>query len=482
MKVYAGHLPGIRHSEVAWHSLHFGHVGSALEVCVPVLSEAQIATLAASVRDNARRYLHTLSVARITALIDEAIARLLDRSHPVRQQAERLLPLVTGYDADMLRLGLTGYLKTFREPQLRRFLAEDFGNVQMLDDFQPRPKGGFARAFGPQLLLQIWAGNVPGLSLWSLIAGLLVKAGSVGKVASAEPLMAGWFAQLLAEIDPQLGDCLAVVWWQGGDERTEQQWFREADVVMAYGGETALTAMQRRLPPATRFLPHGHKISFGMVARSALDVRRGTALARQVAYDVMRYDQAGCYSPQALFIERGGRVSPQEFAAYLAHELAALAQRYPRATLTLGESQAVAAWRNAEEMRALSGDRTLYGDEHDAWAVVYVDKPEPLQPGALGRTLKVIAVDTLEETVNWVAAQRAYLQSVGLAAAPEVLFRLAAQLGAAGVTRITALGNMTSPEAGWHHDGRFSLLDLVTLCEIEQAAETAAEHYAPYLD
>lgn len=88
----------------------------------------------------------------------------------------------------------------------------------------------------------------------------------------------------------------------------------------------------------------------------------------------------------------------------------------------------------------------------------------------------------MEETVSWVAAQRAYLQSVGLAAAPEVLFRLAAQLGAAGVTRITALGNMTSPEAGWHHDGRFSLLDLVTLCEIEQAAETAAEHYAPYLD
>ena len=48
MKVYAGHLPGIRHSEVAWHSLHFGQQGSTLEVCVPVLSEAQIATLGAT--------------------------------------------------------------------------------------------------------------------------------------------------------------------------------------------------------------------------------------------------------------------------------------------------------------------------------------------------------------------------------------------------------------------------------------------------
>ncbi len=63
---------------------------------------------------------------------------------------------------------------------------------------------------------------MPGLSLWSLICGLLVKAGTVGKVASAEPLLAGWFAQILAEIDPRLGECLAVVWWKGGDAEAER--------------------------------------------------------------------------------------------------------------------------------------------------------------------------------------------------------------------------------------------------------------------
>jgi hypothetical protein len=41
---------------------------------------------------------------------------------------------------------------------------------------------------------------------------------------------------------------------------------------------------------------------------------------------------------------------------------------------------------------------------------------------------------------------------------------------------------MTAPEAGWHHDGRFSLLDLVTFTEIEQSAEAAAEGFAPYVD
>ncbi len=41
---------------------------------------------------------------------------------------------------------------------------------------------------------------------------------------------------------------------------------------------------------------------------------------------------------------------------------------------------------------------------------------------------------------------------------------------------------MTSPEAGWHHDGRFNLLDLVILTEIEHSAEAAADDFAAYVD
>ena len=41
---------------------------------------------------------------------------------------------------------------------------------------------------------------------------------------------------------------------------------------------------------------------------------------------------------------------------------------------------------------------------------------------------------------------------------------------------------MTAPEAGWHHDGRFNLLDLVRIVEIEHGAEAAAEDFADYLD
>src|SRR5690606_25201225 len=144
---------------------------------------------------------------------------------------------------------------TFRAPELKKFVAGDFANPSVLDDFQPAAKGGFARAVGPDVLVHVWAGNVPGLPLWSLVSGLLVKAGNVGKVASAEPLFAGWFAQALAGIEPRLADCLAIVWWKGGDAARESAVLKQADMVLAYGGNESLAQLRSRVPATTRFLP-----------------------------------------------------------------------------------------------------------------------------------------------------------------------------------------------------------------------------------
>ena len=81
-----------------------------------------------------------------------------------------------------------------------------------------------------------------------------------------------------------------------------------------------------------------------------------------------------------------------------------------------------------------------------------------------------------------ISPYKAFLQTVGIAAPPEELYRLADSLGTVGVTRISALGHMTAPEAGWHHDGRFNLADLITLTEIERSAEAEADGFAPYVD
>lgn len=476
----AGHLPGLGRDDVEWRTLAFGSGAQRAEIEVPVLRPEQMRALARRVKQASARQLQTLPVSRIIEIVDTAIARLLDPADPWRQEAERLLPVVTGYDADMVRLGLGAYLQTFRAPQLHRFVAEDFANPKVLDEFQPAAKGGAVRAFGPELLVHSWAGNVPALPLWSLVCGLLVKAGNVGKLPSAEPVFASLFARLLAEVHPPWADCLAVVWWKGGETGVASALFAEADTVLAYGGNDALEQVRAQLPVTTRFLGYGHKLAFGLVGRAALDMQRAQATARLAAHDIVRYEQQGCYSPHLFYVERGGRVDPRSFAGYLAAELANLQHRYPRRALALEEGAAIAGWRQAAELRAMAGGTELLGRADAAWSVACTDTAQPLAPTAGGRCIVVAAVDALDDAVRQVAPHSRWLQTAGIAAEPRELFRLAGLLGRAGVTRVAAMGAMTAPEAGWHHDGRFNLLDLVRMVEIEQSAERAADRLAPY--
>ena len=480
-RIRAGYLPGLNDDEVQWQTLDFkSRDGQVLEVCVPVLTAPQMQALACRVRTAAAIHLRPMPVAEIIDAVDRAMARLLDRNDIYRQQAEAWLPVVSGYDADMVRLGLTGFFKTFRAAQLKRFVAEDFANPAVLDGFQPAAKGGAVRAFGPDLLVHSWAGNVPALSLWSLVCGLLVKAPAIGKLASAEPLFAGWFARLLAEVHPPLADCLAVVWWRGAGGEEADALYAQADTVLAYGGNQTLDALRRRLPVTTRFLPHGHKLGFGLIGAQALDTLKAPAMARQAAWDVMRYDQQGCYSPHVFYVQRGAPVSPRAFADYLAAELANLQRRFARRELDLEEGAALARWQQNMEWGGEA--HQLLGPVDAPWSVAYSESLQPLAPTALYRTIAVVAVDRLDAVLPVVAAQRDYLQTAGIAAGPEELYRLAGLLGAAGVTRISAIGSMSMPEAGWHHDGRFNLLDLVRMTEIEQSAELAAQPLASYAD
>lgn len=499
------HLPGLASRDIEWRVLRFAAHGRALDVEVPLLTDAQMKTLADHVRRAARERLQPMPVDAIIDLIDRAVARLLDTRDPLRCLADDMLPTVTGFDEEMVRLGLTASLQTFRAPQLQRFVAQDFANPKVLDRFQPALKGGALRAFGPALLAHVWAGNVPGLPLWSLACGLLVKSGNIGKLPSAEPVFATLLAQALCAVHPPLADCLAMVWWKGGQPGPAAALCGEAETVLAYGSNAALAEIREQVPASTRFISYGHKLGLALVGRTALDRQRGPAAARRAAQDIVRWEQQGCYSPHAIYVERGGALSPREFAQHLAGELANLAHRHPRRTLALDEAEAVAAWRHSAEWRVLNADAArrsddatrpgddaavpddeqpaaceLLGNDATSWSLAFSDTSQPLSPSAGQRCVQVSAVATLDDVLPLLAPHAAFLQTVALASTPAELYRLGEALGRIGVTRIAALGAMTQPEAGWHHDGRFNLADLVRLVDIDQEAERQADHLAPY--
>ena len=116
------------------------------------------------------------------------------------------------------------------------------------------------------------------------------------------------------------------------------------------------------------------------------------------------------------------------------------------------------------------------------WTVVYEEEAVDFTPSPLNRAIRVIAFEKIEDILPSIKPYRSFLQTVGMAATPKELFQWAENLAWIGVTRITALGRMTAPEAGWHHDGRFNLLDLINMVDIESSAEEDSERFAPYVD
>jgi acyl-CoA reductase-like NAD-dependent aldehyde dehydrogenase len=402
----------------------------------------------------AQRALAERPVDEILAVLDRVAARWLDHASQIRWEAQERLAAGTGLAPAMLRRGLDDMIR--RMQGIGALLDQDLGTREALDGFFWRSGGVLSRAWGPGLLVCVFSGNVPGIPAFDMALGLALKSAVLVRPAAAEPVFAELFARSVAAADEGLGRCLAVARW--GYEET---WpYERAGAVLAYGSDQSVAAIGQRVPSGVRFIGHGHKISFAVVAREAADA----ATARRLAYDVAMYDQQGCVSPHMAFVERGGALSPADFARACGAALAALHGEMPRAKLAPEEAMALRTVRDEAEFAA----DALYASEGDlAWAVVHSETPAFL-PSPLNRLLRTFAVADLSEVAGIVAPFATYLQTVAVAAPAGRRAALAEALGRLGASRVCAIGRAQEPGPLWRHDGRPTAGDLVRWTEIEE--------------
>lgn len=464
----AFHLPAIpRPRTTTWA---YGRGEDAFEVRVPRLSPADLRRQVDALGEARDAHLAGRPVAEIVGVIDAVATRFLDSGDPLRQAAERALPAVTNYSPAMIRLVLDRMAADWRAPRLRELLRAEFGDPRVLDGFVPAPRShGQHAAFGPRLAVHVFSGNVPGVAVTSVIRSLLVKAATLGKAAVGEPLLAALFARGVAEADAELGACLAVTYWAGGDEGMERAALDPADAVVVYGGAEAIASIRGRTPPGARFLGYGPKVSFGVVGRAALaDGDAAREAARGAALDASTFDQQGCVSPHLFYAESGGAVSPEAWAGMLAEAMGEVEAALPRGTLSPGESSAIRQLRGEMEFAEAGGGgvRLHASAEGTAWSVVYDPRPD-FTASCLNRVVRVKPVERLEDVAGLVAPFAPVLQTVGVAAAPDEVRALALALGRAGASRFAPLGRMAWPPPWWHHDGRPPLRDLVRWVDLE---------------
>jgi hypothetical protein len=318
-------------------------------------------------------------------------------------------------------------------------------------------------------MLQIYAGNVPGLPVWPFYSALAMKSALLAKTASQEPVLAPLLARTIAEEDPGLGACFAVVWWKGGTDELDRAAISRAPAVLAFGSENATANIARESHPDATLVLHGPKVSVGYISSAALTRSALPSLASRAAYDIALYDQQGCLSPHAFYVERGGEIGPAAFASALGGALEALRDELPRSEPSAERAASVQLYRaqaQFEEAVGSRGTQVLASREGTDWTLVYEDGAG-FTPTPAYRIVRIHAVRGVEEVARALRPVAHAIEAVGIEARGREKEDLAAAFAAIGVPRIAEVGSLQSPALSGTHGGVHRLAPFLRWSTVE---------------
>ena len=464
------YLPEMLRKEVSQfsYSVHeFPEQDTAIRVEFPVVTPGLLASVVAFLKKS-KAYLEQKSVAEIAAILDRASERWLDDGFPKKVSAVDAISLFTGFAPEMVRESIKVEHLSSRKEDLLRAIRSELGDPAFLDGFQySKDRCCYSKATGPELTAAIFSSNIPGLPHLSIMRSFLVKSPIIGKASREEPIFPPLYAETLQEIDPGIGNCMAILSWRGGDEAIEDILFQHSGVVIVYGSEETCNSVSRRVPPATRVIPHSHRVGFGAVGNEMLTRENSSSLASRIAYDVSTFDQFACISPQVYFLEEGGEVSPKEFMPELARAMQSLEKSMPPARLNIEDAAVLRHMQASFELRELAGeDVCIKADENLGWTIVYEPIHE-LISSPLHRFIRIVPLKDLKDITTYLEPLKGYMQNAGLEVAEERRPELFNLLASFGVSRICPAGKMPTPSMMWHHDGLPCIGEMVRWTDAE---------------
>jgi hypothetical protein len=451
-------LPGIAESEINYEEIEYGDK-EKVNLRFPKMNPDTLKKTIENIKI-AREYLTKKTVEELVEVIDQVNSKWRDKNYDLRKEVLNSLPAITNFSPQMAEDSVNAILEYLSKENLFKMLEAELEDPKYIDDFRPK-KGfnGFVKAYGPKLITNIFSGNVPALPAISLTRGLLVKSSQLGKVASEEPLFANLFAQSIKDVDKNIANTMALTYWKGGDEAIETVAFNEADVVVVYGGVEATEGIRKRIPPGRKFIPYGHKLSFGVVGREYLNEESSAReVASKAALDTSLYDQLGCLSPHLWYIERGGNVTPERFTELLAEEMEKTNEKLPRGKISKESKIEIQKLRGIYDW--MDDAKVIYSEKSTDWTVIYTEKKK-FEPSCLNRVIRVKPIDDIQEVRELVTPLSQYLQTIGTALYDDRLLRFSDEMGKIGVTRITPIGRMGYPANALPHDGSYGLRDLI---------------------
>lgn len=255
-----------------------------------------------------------------------------------------------------------------------------------------------------------------------------------------------------------VADAVVAVWFphDAGDAAVLS---KMADVRVVWGGADAVRAVAD-LPRRHDCddVVFGPKLSLAAVGREALATENlARRVARGVAVDCSVFDQEACASAHTVFVERGGAVSPLDFASMLAEQMRRAAARIPRGPVSEWTAGAIKSTRMQHFL-----DGEVFAPVSLDWSVLYrnrLERPEPVY----GRTVFVRPIEDVHDVARFIDRGT---QVLGLALPGPRRLSVAERVAQAGLDRITRPGSMADFAVPW--DGVYPLDRLVRWVSAER--------------
>lgn len=302
----------------------------------------------------------------------------------------------------------------------------------------------------PGVLALILAGNTPLLAWPTLHYAVLLGIRVFIKQSRDETIWTRHFVETLAEIDPEVAALLHLDLFPGDDPRTRAL-VQDADAVIAYGGDEAIAALRDITPDATPFQSFGHALSVGIWTGEDSYTEFNDSLTCAVeatlgfAHDFLVYDQAGCLSLQAIFMQKSWTDALREMLLEginsVVHPLCVPPRTDPAECRLVREARDLARMEGCE----------VFGDSELRWTLII--HPEAcVLPAPVGRgVLHLIPLNAVAEFGRFLGSARGRLSCVGVAG--ELSEELRAAIAAEGVSRVCPAGQMQLPPLDWHNGG-----------------------------
>ncbi len=389
-----------------------------------------------------------------------------DPSSRWRQALLAELPGPTGFSTPMVRSGLAAGLDHWTADALAELALSDLGD-DCLSESPTHPVSSF------ESTAVVLAGSIPMPTLLSLIAPLVLGSPVIAKSAARDRVTPALVAGSIAEVDAELGRCIAIVDFARTDEASLRV-LLDASCVCATGSDGTIASLQASVRPSRRVLFDGHRLSVAAIgdelASSAIE-----ETAKRLAMDICLWDQLGCLSPVVVYAvgtsESGSSEAAEVLTDRLSDALAAALEsaesEMPRGAIEPVGARDIVRERSEAELRSAAGHNVkVIASDSTVWTVVRESGPE-LRPAPLHRFIRVAPVASTRALAEALAPMASHLAAVAVDGFGERTPTVCRELAALGASRICRPGAMQSPPIAWHHAGRGVLSSQARFTDIE---------------